>query len=67
MTSRLPWRECSTTRLPETTGDEWPAPAVASHRLVSWAGHAAGGVNDDATPSRAGPRHCGHDAAGAWR
>ena len=36
------------------------APTVACHRLVSCAGHAAGTVNVEATPSRAGPRHCDH-------
>ena len=37
-----------------------PVRPCACQRLVSCAGQAAGTVNDEATPSRAGPRHCDH-------
>ena len=44
------------------TGEEWPTPTCASHTFVSEAGQTRGASNV-ATPSRAAPRHCGHDGA----
>src|SRR5688500_14133733 len=47
------------------TGDAWPTPTVACHFFVNCAGHVAGAVNPDATPSRAGPRHWDQSAKSA--
>src|SRR5690349_23111221 len=46
-------------------GEACPLPTSTLHAFWSFSGHALGAENEAATPSRAGPRHCGQSAAPA--
>src|SRR5688500_15520355 len=56
--------ELTNTRVPDTIGDDTPAPASAtSHATLSLALQVAGNGDDAATPDAAGPRQCGQSFA----
>src|SRR5687768_12208317 len=48
---------------PLTTGDAWPMPTVTFQRGFNSFGQAEGAAAPVPSPSRFGPRHCGHSAA----